>query len=204
MRRSDSKGSMGFIMKYSLGFIAAFILAAPLALAQTSTWVPDQAHSEVDFSILHMSLSNVHGRFGNVAGTILMDEADITHSSVKITIPVDTVDTGVGARDSALKSVNFFDTDKFPTATFVSTSVTKTAGGFVVSGNLDLHGETKPVVLQVQGPTGPVAGMDRKLHEGFSAETTLSRTDFGIAPTFPFGVVGDSVKLTLDIEVIQQ
>lgn len=190
-------------MKCSLRFIAAFVFAAPL-ISQTSTWIPDQAHSEVDFSILHMSLSNVHGRFGKVAGSIFLNQADITRSSVKITIPVDTVDTGLGARDSILKSASFFDADKFPTATFVSTGVAKNPSGLVVSGNLELHGVTKPVVLQVQGPNGPVTGMDHKPHEGFSAETTISRADFGIGPNFPAGVVGESVKLTLDLEVVEQ
>ena len=97
----------------------------PLAVAQTSTWVPDRAHSEVDFSILHMSLSNVHGRFGNIGGSIALNESDISKSTVSITIDVSSVDTGVSARDTDLKSANFFDVAQFPTATFASTSVAK-------------------------------------------------------------------------------
>ena len=112
-------------MNRSALLIGTLALAAPLALAQTSTWVPDKAHSEVDFTILHMSLSNVHGRFGNVGGTITWNDADITKSTVNITIDATTVDTGVSARDNDLKSTNFFDVAQFPTATFVSTSVAK-------------------------------------------------------------------------------
>lgn len=184
--------------------LLALVLAAPLAFSQTTTWAPDKAHSEVDFSILHMSLSNVRGHFGNIGGSIVLNQADITKSTVNVTIDVTTVDTGVGARDSDLKSANFFDVAQFPTATFVSTSVTKDGAGLTVAGNLTLHGVTKPVVLQVQGPTGPVTGMDHKPHSGFSASTTISRTAFGIATKFPASVVGDDVKLTIDLDVVQQ
>ena len=178
--------------------------AAAFASAQTSTWVPDKAHSEVEFSILHMSLSNVHGRFGGIGGTIQWNEADITKSSVNITIDATSIDTGEGARDSELKGSSFFDVDKFPTATFVSTGVAKSVNGLIVNGNLSLHGVTKPVVLQVEGPNGPVPGMDHKPHAGFSALATINRRDFGIGSSFPTAIVGDDVKLSIDLEVVKQ
>jgi polyisoprenoid-binding protein YceI len=173
-------------------------------MAQTSTWVPDKAHSEVDFSILHMSLSKVHGRFGNIGGSIVMNDADITKSTVNITIDVTTIDTGVSARDNDLKGPNIFDVAQFPTATFVSTSVTKSGAGLTVAGNLTLHGVTKPVTLAVEGPTGPVQGMDKKPHQGFSATTTISRSAFGIAPKMPSAVIGDEIQLTIDLDVAKQ
>ncbi len=179
-------------------------LAAPLTFAQTSTWVPDKAHSEVDFTILHMSLSNVRGRFGNIGGTIVMNETDVSKSTVNITIDVSTIDTGVGARDTDLKGPNYFDVAQFPTATFVSTSVTKGGSGLTVNGNLTLHGVTKPVTLTVEGPTGPAQGMDHKPHQGFSATTTISRTAFGIAPKAPSAMLGDDVKLTIDLDLAKQ
>jgi polyisoprenoid-binding protein YceI len=179
-------------------------LAGPLALAQTSTWVPDKAHSEVDFSILHMSLSRVNGRFGNIGGTITFDEADITKSTVNVTIDVTSIDTGVSGRDSDLKSTNVFDAAQFPTATFVSTSVAKNGSGLTVNGNLTLHGVTKPVSLDVQGPTGPVPGMDHKPHAGFSATTTITRSAFGIAPKYPAAMIGDDVKLTIELDAAKQ
>jgi polyisoprenoid-binding protein YceI len=179
-------------------------LAAPLAIAQTSTWVPDKAHSEVDFSILHMSLSKVHGRFGNIGGSIVMNEADVTKSTVNITIDVNTVDTGVAPRDNDLKGPNIFDVAQFPTATFVSTSVAQSGAGLTVTGNLTLHGVTKPVTLAVEKPTGPVTGMDKKPHEGFSATTTISRSAFGIASKMPSAVLGDEVQLTIDLDVAKQ
>jgi polyisoprenoid-binding protein YceI len=187
-----------------LSCLFGMLLSASLTLAQSSTWVPDKAHSGVDFSILHMSLSNVRGHFGNIGGTIVLNESDVTKSSVNITIDVTTVDTGVAARDGDLKGPNFFDVAQFPTATFVSTSVAKSGSGLTVAGTLTLHGVTKPVVLQVEGPTGPVPGMDKKPHSGFSATATISRTAFGIAAKFPAAVVGDEVKLTIDLDVAKQ
>jgi polyisoprenoid-binding protein YceI len=175
-------------------------LAAPLAVAQTSTWVPDKAHSSVDFTILHMGLSNVRGHFGNIGGSITLDEADVSKSKVDVT----TVDTGVSMRDNDLKSENFFDVAKFPTATFESTSVAKSGNGLTVSGNLTLHGVTKPVVLQVEGPTGPIPGMDKKPHSGFSASTIVSRTAFGLGTKYPSSMLGDDVKLNIDLDVAKQ
>ena len=192
-------------MNPRLSTIGGFLLlCAPLALAQTSVLVPDKAHSEVDFSIVHLSLSNVRGHFGNIGGSIVLDQSDITKSKVNVTIDVSTVDTGVEARDADLKSAHFFDVAQFPAATFVSTSVTKHGDGLTVTGNLTLHGVTKPVVLRVDGPTGPMMGGDKKPHFGFSATATISRAAFGLAPKFPTTVVGDEVKLTIDLDVAKQ
>lgn len=191
-------------MKKLMILASVLALAAPLAIAQTSTWVPDKNHSEVDFSILHMSLSKVRGKFGNIGGTIVMNEADISKSTVNVTIDVTTVDTGVAARDNDLKSPNIFDVAQFPTATFVSTSVAKSGSGLTVMGNLTLHGVTKPVTLNVEGPTGPVQGMDKKPHEGFEATTTIKRTDFGVAAKMPAAVVGDEVQLTINLDMAKQ
>jgi len=191
-------------MKHLTLVILLLAITTQLVPAQAATWDPDQSHSEVDFSILHMSLSNVHGRFGNIAGTLFLDQADVTKSSVKITVDVNSVDSGLGARDSILKSESFFNTDKYPTATFVSTKVEKSSNGLDVTGNLTLHGVTKPVVLHVEGPTGPVTGMDHKPHAGFSAETAIDRLAFGIGNGFPNSIVGDSVKLSIDLEVVKQ
>jgi len=180
-------------------------LAAPMAMAQYSTWVSDPAHSEVDFSIRHGGVSNVHGRFGGVAATLVYNEADVTKSTVTATIDVSTVDTGVALRDADLKNDSFLDVAKFPTATFTSTNVAKNGNKLSVSGNFTLHGVTKPVVLDVEGPSTPVESMmDHKTHSGFSATTTISRTAYGIGATFPSALVGDDVKLTIELEIVKQ
>jgi polyisoprenoid-binding protein YceI len=180
-------------------------LAAPMAMAQYSTWASDPAHSEVDFSIRHGGVSNVHGRFGGVAATLVYNEADVTKSTVTATIDVSTVDTGVALRDADLKGDSFLDVAKFPTATFTSTNVAKNGNKLSVSGNFTLHGVTKPVVLDVEGPSSPAESMmDHKTHSGFSATTTISRTAYGIGATFPSALVGDDVKLTIELEIVKQ
>ncbi|MGO9316842.1 MAG: YceI family protein [Terracidiphilus sp.] len=179
-------------------------LTAPLAMAQTSAWATDPAHSEVDFSIRHGGVSNVHGRIGGVTGTLVYNEADVTKSTVTVTIDVATINTGEPKRDAHLKSDTFFDVAKFPTATFTSSSVVKYGSKLTVNGNLTLHGVTLPVVLDVEGPSTPVEAMDHKTHSGFSATTTISRTAFGIGTSFPAFLVGDEVKLTIEIEIIKQ
>jgi polyisoprenoid-binding protein YceI len=179
-------------------------LAAPLALAQTSTWVSDPNHSEVDFSILHLTVSKVHGRFGNVKATINYNEADVAKSTVTATIGVDTVDTGVDARNTHLKSPDFFDIATMPTATFTSTSVVEKGTHLSVTGNLTLHGVTKPVVLDVDRPNGTMTDPKGKVHMGISATTTIDRTVFGIGPKFPAAAVGDDVTLDIELEVIKQ
>ncbi|HEX3660310.1 MAG TPA: YceI family protein [Acidobacteriaceae bacterium] len=178
--------------------------AAPLAMAQTSTWKADPYHSEVGFTVTHLGITKVHGRFGKVDATMQWDEADPGKSSVHATIEVTGVDTGVVPRDNDLKSDHFFDVAKYPTATFESTSVEKTGSGLEVKGNLTLKGVTKPVVLHVEGPTGPVTGMDKKPHIGFEATTTVQRSDFGIAAGMPSAMVSDDVQLEIDLDFSKQ
>lgn len=192
-------------MKRLLLASALLAFAVPFASAQSSTWKADSAHSAVEFGVRHMGLSTVRGHFGKVEGTIVYNQTDIAKSSVTATIDVAGIDTGQSPRDSHLKTDAFFDVAKFPIATFTSTSVAKTATGLSVTGNLTLHGVTKPVTLAVDGPVTPVESpMDHKLHSGFEATTTISRTAFGIGTQFPAAMVGDDVKLTIDLEIVKQ
>lgn len=189
-----------------LAFVTGILaLAAPLAPAQTNTWTSDPAHSEVDLTVRHGGVSNVHGRFGNVAATLVYNTIDVSKSTVTATIDVNTVDTGESPRDNHLKTDAFFDVAKFPTATFTSTSVVKNGDKLTVSGNFTIHGVTKPIALDVDGPSTPVeSGMDHKLHSGFTATTTISRTAFGVGTGFPSALVGDEVKLIIEVEVVKQ
>jgi polyisoprenoid-binding protein YceI len=180
------------------------LLLSPLSHAQTSTWTPDKAHSGVEFSILHLGISKVRGHFSLTGGEVTWNEADITKSKINITIDASSVDTNVAMRDADLKSDVFFDTAKFPTGTFSSTSISKTAGGLSIAGNLTLHGVTKPVTLQVEGPNGPVTGMDKKQHMGFSATTTVDRSAFGLGLKYPASVIGNDVKLMIDLDLAKQ
>ncbi len=191
-------------MKRFAPIICALAISAPLALAQTSAWTSDPAHSQVEFSISHLTVTTVHGHFGKVAATLQFNDADITQSSVNATIDVTNVDTGESPRDSVLRSSDFFDVDKFPTATFVSTRVARNGNKLSITGQLTVRGVTKPVVLEAEGPTQVIAGADHRPHTSFSATTTISRTAFGIATMFPDMVAGEDAKLTITLEVVKQ
>jgi polyisoprenoid-binding protein YceI len=188
----------------------AFLAATSLfAQAETSTWKIDTPHSGAEFSIRHMGLSNVHGKFGNVNGTILLDDKDFTKSSVNATVDVTTVDTGVTKRDDHLKSADFFEVAKYPTMTFVSKKITASGDDYHVIGDLTLHGVTKSVDLTMDKPGKEQIGMDGKsIHRGFSATTTIHRQDFGLVwnGTLKSGdnVLGDDVKVSLDVEAVKQ
>jgi len=191
------------------GWAAALALAAGTAAAgaQASDWKLDPAHSEADFSIKHMAVSTVHGSFRSVSGVVHFDPANVGKSGVEASIDVSSVDTGVAARDTHLKSPDFFDATKFPTMTFKSTGVSKAPGGFDVMGNLTLHGVTKPVVLHLEAPGKEEADAKGKLHRGFTATTTINRKDFGLSwgGTLASGdaVLGDDVKIVLDVEAVK-
>ena len=188
-----------------LVFATAVLSFAAAASAQAVTYTIDKAHSEADFTIRHMAISNVHGAFGNIAGTVVYDPSDVSKSSVDATIDISTVDTGVAARDTHLKSPDFFDVAKFPTMTFKSTSVKPDGDGFDVYGNLTLHGVTKPVTLKVDQPSKEQLGMGGKSYaRGFEATTTIDRKDFGLLwnGTLKSGdaIIGDQVKIDITIE----
>jgi polyisoprenoid-binding protein YceI len=191
-------------------WVAAMTLTFGVGMlgAQTKDWKIDPAHSEADFSIKHMAISTVHGSFRGVSGVIRFDPADVAKSGVEAKIDVTSVDTGVAARDTHLKSPDFFDTAKFPTMTFKSTSVAKVAGGYAVTGDLTLHGVTKSVVLALETPGKEQVGMDGKsVHRGFTATTTINRKDFGLNwnGTLKSGdtALGDDVKIEIDVEAVQ-
>jgi polyisoprenoid-binding protein YceI len=181
---------------------------AGLAQAQTSTWKIDPAHSEADFSIRHMGISNVHGHFGGVNGTLILDEKDLAKSTVNATIDTSTVDTGTAQRDTHLKSPDFFDVAKYPTMTFVSKKLTEEGGVKKLTGDLTLHGVTKSVTLDLEGPSKEQADPYGKTRRAFSATTTIHRQDFGLVwgKNLASGdaVIGDDVKVELDIEVVKQ
>lgn len=195
---------------FLVGWVAVISLtmSAGAMKAQSKDWKVDPAHSEADFSIKHMAISTVHGTFRGLAGVIKFDPADVVKSGVQATIDVSSVDTGVAARDKHLKSPDFFDVAKFPTLTFKSTGVSKEGDHYDVTGDLTLHGVTKKVVLKLEDPGKEEPGMDGKsVHRGFTATTTINRKDFGLIwnGTLKSGdsVLGDDVKIELDIEAIQ-
>ncbi len=192
-------------LRTSILALSAILFAALPAVAQN--YAIDPAHSAINFSIKHMAISTVRGRFAIKSGNITFDAKNAARSSVTAVIDVASVDTGVEKRDGHLKSADFFDTAKFPTATFTSSTVKRAGDGYEVIGTLTLHGVTRPVTLHMDAPSKEQIGMDGKPHRGFSATTTLHRQDFGLNWNGPLksgdNVLGDDVPMTFDIEAAQ-
>jgi polyisoprenoid-binding protein YceI len=183
------------------------ILVAPLFLAvtaasQVDTWQIDPNHSAAQFAVHHFGLSTVRGAFAKTTGTVQYDPSDPTKTVIDVAIDADSVDTRVEARDKDLRSPNFFDVVKFPTITFKSRKVESAGKGKLkVAGDLTIHGVTKEVVLEVDGPTGPIKDPRGNGHMGASDTTQKSRKDFGVNGS-P-GAVADDVLITIDVEMLK-
>jgi len=170
------------------------------------TWTIDPVHSEVGFSVRHLMVSKVKGTFKTFEGAVTIGATPL-ESKVEATIDASSVHTGEENRDNHLRSSDFFNVESHPKITFVSTSVHPTGSDFVVTGDLSIHGTTRSVDLDLEfngvGPD-PWGGT----RAGFSASTEISRGDFGIEFNMPLEgggvVVGDKVKITLEIEAVLQ
>lgn len=180
--------------------LSALLLTGVSAFAESTSWTIDNNHSQVNFQIRHMGVSNVRGSISGVTGTVVWDDKDPSKSSVEATISTTTVSTNNDARDKHLKSPDFFNVEKYPTLTFKSTSVTGTNGKLQVTGDLTLGGVTKSVTLDVDGPTAPIKGMGGKMVTGFSATGMLKRSDFNFGNPKFNSMLGDDVKFTIDLE----
>jgi polyisoprenoid-binding protein YceI len=171
------------------------------------TYEIDPAHSSVQFSVRHMMLSNVRGEFTKVLGTIKFDSENPANSTVEATIDATSINTRDAQRDVHLKSADFLDVENFPTLTFRSTQVVQQSGGGKVTGDLTIHGVTHEVTLDVEGPTQEIKDPYGKQRFGLSATTKLSRKNFGLmwnAALETGGVlVGDEVKITIDVEAVR-
>src|SRR5208282_4542411 len=160
--------------------IAMAIVVALPVLAHADTWQIDSSHTNVEFTVRHMMISNVKGQFQKTTGTITANGNDPTSAKIDVTIDASSVDTRVERRDAHLKSADFLEVDKFPTITFKSTKVEADGPNkWKVTGDLTLHGVTKPVVLEVEG-SGPPVDVMGHTRAGASATTKIKRSDFGL------------------------
>jgi polyisoprenoid-binding protein YceI len=188
-------------MSRTLPALAITLLLSLSAIAQDA-WQLDPPHSSAQFSVRHLGVSTVRGAFTKVSGTVVYDPANLNKSSIQATIDAASVDTRVDMRDNDLRSPRFLDAQKFPTITFQSKKVEPAgAGKLKVTGDLTIHGITKEVVLDVDGPSPSIKdpmGKDR-LRMGASATTKINRNDFGVSG-LP-GIVGDDITITLDVEM---
>ena len=171
----------------------------------TGTWAIDLVHSSISFSVRHLMVSKVRGTFENFSGAIIVAEDGAP--AVTAEIAVDSITTNNEQRDAHIKSADFFDVDKYPTATFSSTGVRPNGDGYVLDGDFTLKGITKPVSLELEF-NGVNPGMGHGEVAGFEASVVLNRKDFGIDIDMPLetggAVVGDKVTITLEIEALKQ
>jgi polyisoprenoid-binding protein YceI len=169
------------------------------------TWAIDPVHSSIEFSVRHLMVSKVRGTFGSFSGAITVAEDGTP--SVTAEIDVASVNTGNEQREGHLKSADFFDVEKYPTASFRSTGVQAKGDDYVLDGEFTLKGITKPISIALEF-NGVNPGMGQGEVAGFEASVVLNRKDFGIDIDMPLetggAVVGDRVTITLEIEALKQ
>lgn len=192
-----------------IAILIAIFLGLLAAVARADSWNIDPAHTNVGFKVRHMMVTNVKGSFTRFAGTVEMDEKNLARSKVSVTIEPASIDTGITARDNHLRSPDFFDVAKYPTMGFVSTKVEVLAADRLrVSGNLTMHGVTRPVVLEVQDFTPAVKDPSGMLRRGASATAVVSRKDFGLLYNTVLesgGVaIGDEVTILIEVSLVKK
>ncbi|KXV35208.1 polyisoprenoid-binding protein [Gluconobacter thailandicus] len=186
----------GAVAALSLTLAATSALAAAPADVKSGTYKVEAGHTQVNFSVLHFGFTYYSGQFSNVSGSLKLDAAHPSASKLSVTIPVSSVATSSTVLTDELKNNEWFDATKYPDATFVSTEVSPAgAEDAVVSGNLTLHGVTKPVVLHVHFVGAGMNPMDKAYTVGFQATGTIHRSDFGVKKYVPY--VSDDVNLTI-------
>lgn len=174
-----------------------------------AVWKIDPAHSAAHFSVRHLMISNVRGEFTKISGSAVIDPADLTKSSVDVTIDAASLNTREPQRDEHLRSADFFDVANHPTITFRSRKIEKLEEEhYKVTGDLTIRGTTKEIALDVEGPTPPVKDPWGNIRVGLTGTVKVNRKDFGLAwnaLTETGGVVvGDEVKISIEAELIQQ
>jgi polyisoprenoid-binding protein YceI len=183
--------------------LALALVALPALALAGDTWNLDTSHTQTGFSVKHFMLSTVRGDFAKTTGKAVIDDADLTRSTVEVTIDVATISTRDQKRDAHLKSPDFFDVAKFPTMTFKSTKVEKAGEGLKVTGDLTMHGVTKPVVLDVTSLTKEMKDPYGNSRRGVTASGKLNRKDYGVSYG-PDSVVSDLVSISIEAELVKE
>jgi polyisoprenoid-binding protein YceI len=169
----------------------------------TEVYMIDPIHSSISFSVKHIMISHVIGRFEQFEGTIAFDQSDLADSAFSATLQVSSIDTRFKLRDDHLKSPEFFDATKFPTITFTSKTVTGQKGEYKLVGDLTIKGKTKEISFPV-AINGPVKDKQGSSVIGLSGQLTINRQDYGISFNMPLDnggvMVGNDVKIDINIE----
>ena len=188
--------------KVTIVLSAFFLLTAFTTL--NSIWKSDVAHSQLGFTVKHLGISEISGTFNEFDVTVNSSKPDFSDAVFELSANVGSIDTRVEARDNHLKSADFFDAAKYPTLNFKSTSIKKAGNNkYKLSGNLTLHGVTKPVTMDLVY-TGTVENpMSKKQTAGFQVSGVIKRSDFNLGSSFPAAVISDEVRIKADGEFVQ-
>jgi polyisoprenoid-binding protein YceI len=179
--------------------VTCVVLIASICAAETQTWEIDPNHTTSQFSVRHLGISTVRGVFEKTAGTVVYDPSNPSKTQIDATLEVSSVNTRIARRDNDLRSPNFFDVAKYPTITFKSKKAEIAGQGKLrITGDLTIHGVTKEVMLDVDGPSQPVNAMGG-VRMGAEGTTKINRRDFGVNGAAT--VAGDEVQIILDVEL---
>lgn len=186
-------------------FVLTAALVTLFAFTAVSTWKVDNAHSKLTFTVTHLGISDVSGLFKNFDAKINAAKEDFSDAQISLSADVASVDTEVEMRDNHLKSADFFDAAAYPKLTFTSTDI-KPAGKarYKLTGNLTLHGVTRPVTLDLLYRGTVENPMSKKPTSGFQVTGTIKRSDFGIGEKFPAPMISDEVRIRADGEFTKQ
>jgi len=194
-------------MRRSISVLTLILVLIPASTTLAADkYTIDPAHCHIGFSVRHLVINNIRGRFTDYAGSISYDEQDITRSSVEITIKAQSVNTDVQPRDEHLRTSEFFDVAKFPDITFKSTRVEKRGSGFAAIGIFTMHGVAKEITIpfKINGKSNFQGGT----HLGVEGTVVIDRRDFGMSrsATLDNGglVVGNDVTIELNIEAVKR
>lgn len=191
-------------MKKLTLLLSGLLLSAATLLAQTTKWQSDPAHSKLSFGIQHSGISEVDGRFGDFEAIVFSDKADFSDAKFDLKVATASINTDIEMRDNHLKSPDFFDVEKYPAMTFESTGLKKAGKDrYQLSGNLTMHGITKPVTMDLWY-RGTIDGKDGKKIAGFQLTGAIKRSDFGIGEKFAPPMLSDEVKIKADGEFVRQ
>lgn len=170
--------------------------------AFSQTWVSDAAHSRLGFTISHLMISHVTGNFKQFEVKAVTTKPDYSDAKIEVVAQIASINTDQEQRDTHLKSADFFDATKFTTLVFKSTSITNIKGNdYKLTGNLTMHGITKPVVLDLVFEGKVTNPMNKKDIAVFTVKGLLKRSDFGIGSKFPAAMIGDEVTLNASVEL---
>lgn len=190
-------------MKKFVFIFASFVALTAFTTAVTP-WQNDDPHSQLGFTVTHLGISDVSGTFNDFDVIINSSKPDFSDASFELTAKTASIDTRVEARDNHLKSADFFHTEKFPTLHFKSTSLKKAGNNnYKLTGNLTLHGVTKPVTMDLVYKGSVENPMSKKQTAGFQLTGTIKRSDFAIGEKFPAAMISDEVRIKADGEFVQ-